>query len=93
MLCRFQKTLEGRGITRVQLRQADVLALETLPPSWTNYDLILSAPMHEYLPKQDLPCALQGLHARMAPGGRILVLIPSILRLACDQQILHPACT
>lgn len=75
MLCRFQNTLEARGITRVQVLQADVLALETLPPSWTNYDLVLSASMLEYLPKQDLPRALQGLHARMAPGGRILVLI------------------
>jgi cyclopropane fatty-acyl-phospholipid synthase-like methyltransferase len=75
MLYRFQKALEVRGITRVQLLQADVLALETLPSSWTNYDLVLSASMLEYLPKQDLPRALQGLRSRMAPGGRILVLI------------------
>jgi len=39
MLSRFQETLEAQGVTRVQLRQADVLALETLPSSWTNYDL------------------------------------------------------
>lgn len=75
MLSRFQKTLEARGVTKVQLSQADVLALETLPSSWTNYDLILSASMLEYLPKQDLPRVLAGLHARMASGGRILVLI------------------
>jgi SAM-dependent methyltransferase len=75
MLCRFQTMLEARGITGVQLRQADVLALETLPPSWSNYDLILSASMLEYLPKQELPRALAGLRARMAPGGHILVLI------------------
>lgn len=75
MLSRFQKTLAARGISRVQLRQADVLALNTLPSWWTNYDLILSASMLEYLPKQDLPRALAALHARMAPGGRILVLI------------------
>lgn len=31
MLHRFQKTLEFRGISRVQLRQADLLALGTLP--------------------------------------------------------------
>ena len=74
MLRRFQKKLEARGITRVQLRQADVLALEALPSSWTGYDLILSASMLEYLPKQDLARAIAGLHARMAPGGRILVL-------------------
>lgn len=75
MLCRFQETLEARGITRVQLRQADVLALETLPSSWTNYDLILSTSMLEYLPKQDLPRALKGLRARLAPNGYALVMI------------------
>jgi ubiquinone/menaquinone biosynthesis C-methylase UbiE len=75
MLSRFQETLEARGITRVQLRQADVLALETLPSSWTNYDLILSTSMLEYLPKQDLPRALRGLRARLAPNGHVLVMI------------------
>jgi cyclopropane fatty-acyl-phospholipid synthase-like methyltransferase len=75
MLGRFQQTLEGRGITRVQLRQADVLAIDALPPSWTNYDLILSASMLEYLPKQELPRALNGLRARLAPNGHMLVVI------------------
>jgi ubiquinone/menaquinone biosynthesis C-methylase UbiE len=75
MLQRFHETLEVRGITRVRLYQADVLALEGLPPTWNNYDLVLSASMLEYLPKPDFPRALLGLRKRMAPGGRILVLI------------------
>jgi SAM-dependent methyltransferase len=75
MLFRFQKMLEERGLTRVQLRQADVLNLETLPTSWINYDLILSASVLEYLPRRDLARALEGLHARMIRGGRILVMI------------------
>jgi ubiquinone/menaquinone biosynthesis C-methylase UbiE len=75
MLRRFQETMDARGITGVQLRQADVLALETLPASWTNYDLILSASMLEYLPRQNLPLALLGLRARLAPDGHILVVI------------------
>jgi len=58
MLRRFQETMEARGITGVMLRQADVLALEILPASWTHYDLILSASMLEYLQKQNLPPAL-----------------------------------
>ena len=60
---------------RVQLWQADVLALGTLPASWTDYDLIVSASMLVYLPKQDLSRALAGLHLRLAPGGQILVMI------------------
>jgi len=59
----------------VHLQQADVLAFETLPSSWTNNDLIVSASMLEYLPKRDFPRALAGLSARLAPDGHILVMI------------------
>ena len=75
MLARFQSELTTRRISRVRLQQADVLDLEALPPSWTNYDLIVSASMLEYLPKQELPLALAGLHARLAADGNILVMI------------------
>jgi len=75
MLARFRSELETRGITRVQLQQVDILALEALPPSWTNYDLIVSASMLEYLPKHDLQRALTGLRARLTPDGHILVMI------------------
>jgi cyclopropane fatty-acyl-phospholipid synthase-like methyltransferase len=75
MLERFQRMLDARGITGVQLRQADVLALESLPASWTNYDLILSTSMLEYLSKQELPTALKGLRKRLADGGQLLVVI------------------
>jgi cyclopropane fatty-acyl-phospholipid synthase-like methyltransferase len=75
MLTRFRNEVEARGISRVQLEQADVLDLESLPQSWTNYDLIISASMLEYLAKQDLPRALAALRARLAQDGRILVII------------------
>src|SRR5262249_50509469 len=75
MLARFHSELEIRGVTGVRLQQADVLALETLPSSWRNYNLIISASMLEYVPKRDLPRALAGLSARLTPGGHILVMI------------------
>jgi cyclopropane fatty-acyl-phospholipid synthase-like methyltransferase len=75
MLARFQSELETRDISRVQFQQADVLALETLPSSWTGYDLIISASMLEYLAKEDLPRALAGLRARLAPDGYIVIMI------------------
>ena len=74
-LDRFQRVVDVLGITRVRLCQADVLALEALPSSWTNYDLILSVSMLEYLPKEELSRALSGLRARLALGGNILVVI------------------
>jgi cyclopropane fatty-acyl-phospholipid synthase-like methyltransferase len=75
MLARFHDELETRGVNRVQLQQADVLALETLPPSWTNYDLIISPSMLEYLPKREFPRALAELRARLSPDGYILIVI------------------
>jgi cyclopropane fatty-acyl-phospholipid synthase-like methyltransferase len=75
MLRRFEERLAERGLSRVRLRQADVLALETLPESWRDYDLALSASMLEYLPKRDLPRALEGLRSRLAADGRLLVMI------------------
>jgi len=75
MLAQFRRTLETQGIPRVQLRQTDVQALDTLPPSWTDYDLIVSASMLEYLPRQELPRALEALRTRLAPGGDILIVI------------------
>jgi hypothetical protein len=52
-----------------------VLELEALPPSWIDYDLILSLSMLEYLPKEQLPFALARLRARLAVGGRLLAMI------------------
>jgi ubiquinone/menaquinone biosynthesis C-methylase UbiE len=75
MLSRFEKRLNDLRIEGVELRQADVLALEGLPPSWKDYDLILSTSMLEYLPKPDVPRALKELRARLAKEGRLLVMI------------------
>jgi ubiquinone/menaquinone biosynthesis C-methylase UbiE len=75
MLSRFQTSLDTPGINDVQLRQADVLALDQLPQSWVDYDLILSASMLEYLPKNELPIALAELRKRLSPNGSLLVVI------------------
>jgi len=41
MLSRFQRSLDTRGITDVQLCLADVLGLDELPQSWVEYDFNL----------------------------------------------------
>src|SRR6267143_3054653 len=75
MLSRFQASLDTRGIDDIKLCQADVLALDQLPPSWADYDLILSASMLEYLPKNELPLALAELRKRLSPNGSLLIVI------------------
>jgi len=75
MLQRLHETLQKRQITSVETRQADVLDMDTLPTAWTNYDLVVSASMLEYVPRRRLAEALGGLRARLADGGRLVVLI------------------
>ena len=75
MLVRFSKKIDDRGAERIRVQRADVLELQTLPHSWRNYDLVLSTSMLEYLRKDELSHALAGLRERLAPNGRILVMI------------------
>jgi SAM-dependent methyltransferase len=75
MLARFQESLDAKHIKNVHVREANVLHLESLPAEWTNYDLIVSAAMLEYVPRDALVTALRSLRMRLAPGGRLLLFI------------------
>jgi len=75
MLDRFRAALEAQGTTGVELRQADVLQLDTLPESWRDYDLIVSSGMLEYLPRDALPAALRGLRLRLGDDGEFVFFI------------------
>ena len=76
MLDRFQVELDSRGITLVRHKQANVLELEhQLSSTWRDYDMIISASMLEYVPKESLPHAISAVGARLAPNGRLLVVI------------------
>ena len=75
MLDRFRRTLGSRGITQIELAQADVLALGQLPSAWDDYDLVVSASMMEYLPRTKLPDALRGLRGRLRPDGTLILFI------------------
>ena len=76
MLERFRNRLDRAGIPRVELGQADVLHLDDqLPPSWTDYDLELCASMLEYVPRPLLAASLATLRTRLAPDGRLILVI------------------
>jgi cyclopropane fatty-acyl-phospholipid synthase-like methyltransferase len=75
MLKRFRDTLRTRAIEDVEVLQADVLRLETLPSSWTNYDLVVSASMMEYLPRDRVADALADLRERLTTNGRFVLFI------------------
>jgi SAM-dependent methyltransferase len=75
MLDRFREALRRRGIDDVELAQADVLRLDALPPAWTGYDLIVSASMLEYVPRDRFAEALGGLGRLLAERATFLLFV------------------
>jgi len=75
MLERLRATLRRRAIDGIALAQANVLALDTLPAGWTGYDLVVSASMLEYVPRERFVDALRGLRARLADDGRFVLFM------------------
>ncbi|KAF0240366.1 MAG: hypothetical protein FD167_4187 [bacterium] len=75
MLARFQNKLDKRKIDNVTLHQANVLTLQELPTGWNNYDLMVSASMLEYVPKDKLVPALSGLKSLLSEQGTFLLFI------------------
>lgn len=75
MLNHLHRNFERRGIPPIPTMQANVLQLDQLPPAWTGYDLIVSASMLEYIPRERLAEALAGLRSRLATSGHLLLFI------------------
>jgi SAM-dependent methyltransferase len=74
-LARFRARLAKQNIANVQLQEANVLHLESLPAEWTHYDFIVSASMLEYVPRGKLVAALTQLQSRLAQHGIFLLFI------------------
>jgi 2-polyprenyl-3-methyl-5-hydroxy-6-metoxy-1,4-benzoquinol methylase len=75
MLELYREKLAQSGVDGVELREANVLKLDRLPAMWTEYDLVLSASMLEYVPRERLAEALAGLRSRLATGGRLVLFM------------------
>lgn len=75
MLTAFREILRKEAIEGVEIVQADVLQLNTLPDDWRDFDLIISASMMEYLPREHFIGALSELRSRLSETGRIVLFI------------------
>ena len=75
MLESFRHTLRRRALEGIDLAQADALQLDTLPASWRNYDLVVSASMLEYLPRARLEAVLSGLRSLLNERGSFVLFI------------------
>ena len=74
MLRRCREKCEGRGI-QIRTTQADVLELGRMASDWTDYDLIVTASMLEYVPRERLAEALAALRGRLTEQGRLILFI------------------
>lgn len=75
MLDQLRVSLQRRRISGVELVQADVLKLKDLPPGWNNYDLIVSASMLEYVPREQFAAALSGLRELLSEDGSLILFM------------------
>src|SRR5262249_21927300 len=75
MLDRLRASAERRRLAGIRLAEANVLELDALPASWRGYDLVVSASMLEYGPRERLPDALGALRARLRDGGRLVLFM------------------
>lgn len=75
MLEHFERALAERKIDGVEITQANVLELEALPEGWTQFDLIVTASMLEYLPRDRIADALRGLRMRLKDDGKLVLFI------------------
>lgn len=77
MLDHLRATIRHRALDGIGLAEAHVLHLEWLPAHWHDYDLVVSASMLEYVPRDRFAEALTGLRARLRPGGRFTLFVTS----------------
>ena len=76
MLDLFGEWIQQAGTREIRLQQADALELDgRLPSDWTGYDLIISAAMLEFIPKDRLGLVLERLKRRLKDSGRLLLLV------------------
>jgi ubiquinone/menaquinone biosynthesis C-methylase UbiE len=75
MLDRFRHRLDVQAINGVELVQCDVLRLDALPTAWNNYDLLVSASMLEYVPRERFVAALSGLRGLLRTDGRFVLFV------------------
>jgi ubiquinone/menaquinone biosynthesis C-methylase UbiE len=75
MLDYFRQRLQADGITGVELAQADVLRPDALPAGWRDYDLVVTASMLEYVPRDRFVDALKGLRGLLSRDGRFVLFM------------------
>ena len=75
MLDALRDKMRSLRIADVELAEANVLNLGDLPEGWHDYDLVVSASMLEYVPREEIAAAVAGLRGRLKEGGRFVLFM------------------
>ncbi len=75
MLEVFKEWIKKAGVKNVSLKQANALELDKLPSNWKDYDMIISAGMLEYVPREKMKKAVHGLKDLLKKDGTLVVFI------------------
>ncbi len=75
MLDRFTNWIEDEKIATIRTWRADILDFNNITKDWPDFDLIVSSAMLEYLPKEQLPIALQNLSKLLSKNGKLVIFI------------------
>jgi cyclopropane fatty-acyl-phospholipid synthase-like methyltransferase len=76
MLDVFHRWIRAEGADdAISTRVQDVLHLETMPKTWSDYDLIVTSTMLEYVPPESLHKAVSALLGLLKPGGKMIWIL------------------
>jgi len=75
MLKIFQQWVDSQGADNIELAQADVLDAKTLPTHWSDFDLIVTSTMLEYLPRDKVKDVLIHLKQLLKQNDTLVVII------------------
>lgn len=75
MLDIFSQEIREQGLQNVELAQADVLSLDSLPASWKEYDIIVSSALLEHIPEDQIGRAVMNLQQLLKAGGVVLLCL------------------
>lgn len=75
MLDIFEEQITAQGLERIELAQADVLKLDSLPSHWGEHDLVVTSALLEHIPADLIDRAVSNLRSLLKAGGVLLLLV------------------
>jgi ubiquinone/menaquinone biosynthesis C-methylase UbiE len=75
MLNLFNRRIQNQEVSSVKIIQADVTESKSMPSTWKDYDLVMSAAMFEHLNDGQRRQAITNLADLIKPGGKLILFV------------------